>query len=117
MNNDYASRLNYLGTDINTTWQTPSKRSYIVSSDNRTFAVHPDDVAWFLTRMERGKPLFSIVETPAPPVTPEIIQELPFAIIEDAPQIELIEIQEESTEKKRTRKSKVVETQDISLVE
>jgi len=117
MNNDYTTTLNYLGTDINTTWQSPSKRSYIVSSDNRAFKVHPYDVAWFLTRMVRGNPLFSIVEiTPVQqPVTVEIAEELPFKVIEDAPQIEVVEaaeIQEEPTEKKRTRKSKAAEIQD-----
>lgn len=117
MNNDYTSSLMYLGTDINTTWQTPSKRSYIVSSDNRNFKAHPDDVAWFLTRMVRGNPLFSIVQIAPPPqaIVVEIAEELPFAVIEDAPTVETVEIvdiQEEPTEKKRTRKSKAVETQD-----
>lgn len=112
MNTDYTSTLNYLGNDINTTWQSPGKRSYVVSRDNRTFAAHPDDVAWFLTRMERGKPLFAIVEAPAPTPPPLPEPELPFAIVEEiqSEPLEFDALEETQSEpRKRTRKPKSVE--------
>lgn len=69
--------IRFLGSDIGTTWQAPSKKSYIVSRLDPVLYVDPADVSWFMTKFERGKPLFAIEQITPPPVleiASEVIQ-------------------------------------------
>jgi hypothetical protein len=112
-NTDGYTPIRFLGSDIGTTWQAPSKKSYIVSRLDPVLFVDPVDVQWFLTKFERGKPLFAVEQiTPAPAIeiASEVTEVSEVATVDDLPfsltDSELQALDAEPAKPKRRKSSK-----------